>query len=117
MVSAVKTQSTAIKSLIAVTFFAIFMNLARSHDITKEKRCPGVYEVYGAPDEKTRNSVLYYISSGSQPLLDCWKGSPLAGATPLADHLYKTSKKDQLIILSFCKRLDIKNPHIQSLGI
>ena len=112
-----KTQPTVIKSLIAVTFFAIFMNVARSHDITKVKRCPGVYEVYGAPDERTGNSVLYYISSGSQPLLDCWKDSPLARATPLEDYLYKTSKKDQLIISSTCKRLDIKNPHIQSLGI
>ena len=106
-----------VKTLIALTLVELCMNAAVAQKVSAVITCPGVYEFYGPPHERTGVSALYYMSSGKAPLIKCLKHSRMAGATPLAEYLKKLHKDHQQFILSVKDKLQIQNPYIQSLGI
>ena len=109
--------SQPVKTLIALAIVELCMNAAVAQKVTAVITCPGVYEFYGPPFERTGLSALYYMSSGKAPLIQCLKNSRMAGATPLAEYLNKLPKDHQQFILSVKDKLQIQNPYIHSLGI
>ena len=83
-----------VKTLIALTLVELCMNAAVAQKVSAVITCPGVYEFYGPPYERTGVSALYYMSSGKAPLIKCLKYSRMAGATPLAEYLKKLPKDE-----------------------
>lgn len=103
--------------LASISILDLLTRIVHAQNISKVNDCPGVYKFYGARNQRSGVAALYYISEGKGPLMSCLKGSPIAGARPLSVYLYQTSKENQRVILSVKKRLQIHDPHIQSLGI
>lgn len=103
---------------------SLFWDQARAQGFTRVAKCPGVYEFYGPKIHGSRGmdgngelAILYYLASGQQPLLDCFKGSRMGGATPLSRYLPNVSVADQEAIMRVVKTLRLPDPYIHSLGL
>ena len=107
--------SQPVKTLIALAIVELCMNAAVAQKVTAVITCPGVYEFYGPPFERTGLSALYYMSSGKAPLIQCLKNSRMAGAKPLAEYLNKLPKDHQQFILSVKDKLQIKTADLSFL--
>ena len=91
---------------------------------SRVESCPGVYQFYGPKIHGSRGAngngdlaLLFYLSSGRKPLLDCFRGSRMGGATSLSQYLPGVSVSDQEAIMRVVRSLQLSDPYIHSLGL
>ncbi len=112
------------KASLFLGFFIIFAGIvttspAQSSQYEVVPGCPGVYKFYGANLPDAGVGSLYYISSGKNASLACFKGSRTGGATPLKSYIKGpyVIDVDKRLLIQAGKDLGLENVYVHNVGI